>query len=366
MINANDLPRISYLFSSIFFYGFEHGYSENTIEEKILDNKFFNSLENGDTDFLNNYDFVYILKSIYGQYLDDKHLDQTNPLSLWLGDIYTKIFFSVHKSLSFIFLYLPLKKAVEQYHLYHEMDISQLVDYFNNLVKSKTVLSLLLKKRNITAVELSSLTGINYNTIINLTRSNDALYKAQFDSIYKISQVLKVNINIFASSINTYTNSSMFDFDKQNKEFRSYLGHYIACYYQSDLDKRNYQYDFNNNIFVSGDRYLKVESTSSSSNPQESFEVNKEIEEAIDRMYKTIAKNNPSKYVLVIFQENQISQSLDSFKKIDTKEFEKIIIINAHRVFCIGDTCRENVIDDNANNIMINNAKRAIGGDFAI
>lgn len=367
MINVNDLSKISSLLSSLFFYGFSSGYSSKTIEEKILKSEFINGLEKGDASCLCRGNLESIVGDIFKVSIPNDEIIKTNPLSLWLGEIYTRLFFTFNKSFSFIFLYLPLSEAEKIYPLYHEIDFSQVIDYFAKLTKQETILTLLLKKHKLSARELSVLTGVNYNTIVSYTRDNDVIYNAKFDSIFKISQILDVNINIFAKSINNFTSSGMFDFDKTNQKYRSYLGLMFASYFSSEVATRKYEYNEKENIFVFNEKVIKVLLTSISSSRENSSKENREIDKLVGDYSKMIPLEKRKDHILIIFEYNQISLDPKPYLYLTRKYgFEKIFIINSENVLCVDDKYWTRNILETLNNAAINNAKRMIAGDFAV
>ena len=363
MINTSDIPLISSLLSKIFFYGYSHFYSPLAIEEKIIHHQYFLDLENGDSGFLIKETPESILSSIYHTKINEEILCD-NPLSLWLGEAYTKLFFSFNKSFAFLFLYLPLIKAEELFPLYHEMDMLQLLQYFDGLTKKESILTLLLNKDNISIHELSTLTGISGYTLTNLTRDNHNIYQASFDTIFKISQVCDVNVNIFARKINNMTNSESYDFDKMNIAYSSLLGAYLTSYYFNlDIDK--YHYVPGADIFRNGDKSIQVLRTKTCSLANVKEEQNKEIELSITEYLKSF-KGERDKYILIINEYNQVSDNPYAYKDLLNYWFEKIFIINRFYVLSIGKNCYKKMITDKVKNALINRAKNYVGGDFAV
>ena len=96
----------------------------------------------------------------------------------------------------------------ELYALYHEQDISQLFTYFEMVVSQKSLLTKLKKTKKYTTATLSSLTGISENTIEKYSKSNEYLYKASFEKIYKLSAALEVKTNIFVEHLLLSTDNS--------------------------------------------------------------------------------------------------------------------------------------------------------------
>lgn len=115
----------------------------------------------------------------------------------WCGYVYMNIFYEFSKSFSYIFLYLPLEELMSLYSVYHEMDISQIYDYFRKQIEGESILSKLLKKKKISAVSLAEKTGISENTINYYKKSNKNIYKASFQNVYKIAKALDVPETLF-------------------------------------------------------------------------------------------------------------------------------------------------------------------------
>ena len=98
-------------------------------------------------------------------------------------------------------LTLPLEKMLDLYNVYHEMDISQLVDYFHDKEKEETILRLLCKRYRCSINKLSKATGISVNTLNKYRSSDQSLYNASFQNIYKISVFFKTPISLFVEEL---------------------------------------------------------------------------------------------------------------------------------------------------------------------
>ena len=367
MINVNDVPRISELFAAAFFYGFRFGYSVKSVEEKLLHSAYMETLENGDASFLNRESVEAMVGKIYET--EDASIDtlQINSLSLWLGDLYTKIFFSFHKSFSFIFLYLPLEEAIRMFPLFHEMDFSQALHYFEERTYQASILKLLLRQRKMRPWELSILTGIKYNTVVSYVRDNAFIYQAKADSVYKISHILGVKFNVFMETIPNFTNSEMFEFDKTNPAYRSYLGLLFAAYDSVALAARHFEYHPDSNDFHSENQILKVLWTSIVSSPLEAETENKEIEAIVQGYVKDIPDAKRKDHFLIIFEYSQISRNPKPYQHlIERYGVEGILLINAENMLWISSKCSIIPISDTMNNALIKRAKELVGGDFAV
>lgn len=145
MINVNHLDLLTSLFSSIFYYGLKEGYSSTSIQERILNSKYIDELEKGNDFFLLEKSETFVIESIYERKIEEEALFANTSLSLWLAEIYIALFFKFNKSFSYLFLYLRLKEAINLYPIYHELDISELIEYFKN--QSEKIDSFLISKK---------------------------------------------------------------------------------------------------------------------------------------------------------------------------------------------------------------------------
>lgn len=119
----------------------------------------------------------------------------------WCGYCYFELFLMLRKPFSYLFLKLPLEKMLDLYNVYHEMDISQLVDYFHDKEKEETILRLLCKRYRCSINKLSKATGISVNTLNKYRSSDQSLYNASFQNIYKISVFFKTPISLFVEEL---------------------------------------------------------------------------------------------------------------------------------------------------------------------
>lgn len=115
----------------------------------------------------------------------------------WCGYSYFEIQQRTKKSFAFIFLKLPFNKLMNLYPIYHEMDVSSLLDYFVKIDKEVTILRLLCLRKGCSIPELSLQTGVNKTTLAKYNASDESLRKASFSSIYKIASFFDVPYTLF-------------------------------------------------------------------------------------------------------------------------------------------------------------------------
>ena len=119
----------------------------------------------------------------------------------WCGEAYFYLFNKLHKSFSYIFLKLPFEKLIDLYDIFHEMDYSSLLNYFNEHEKDKTILRVLCEQKCCSISKLSKAIGVSVNTLSKYNASDEALYKGSFQTSFEFKNIL---IAPFLCLLNNY------------------------------------------------------------------------------------------------------------------------------------------------------------------
>ena len=352
--------------ANIISYGLVKEYSLEVIEDRISFSDMFRRLENSDSSFLNERTMHQEIGLIYSRDIDVDLYENKTSIAYWLGEAYIRLFFKFHKSIFYIFLYFPLEDMINAYHLYHEMDWSELYSFFKEKTESKTLLTMLIKKRGLSVNKLSTLTGISINTIQYYCSNDNHLFEAKYAYIDQIALALKVNSNLFLKEIHNYTNSSEYDFDRTNPFYRSYLGLNYVSYYSLEIKNRNYKLDKANNVFISGNKYLKVLWTKSEKLIESTERLNEQIAKLINNYSKVVSQKNRSNTILVVFEFNKTSKNIKPYLSQMKYGYEKIFIVNQELIMCIYNDYWVSYLTDSVVNGLIEQAKKEIGFDFAI
>ena len=115
----------------------------------------------------------------------------------WSGYSYFNLYIFLHKNFSYLFLKLPLDKMLDIYSIFHEMDVSALIDYFNELEAKQTILRLLCLNKHCSLKDISIATSININTLMKYNASDETLYNGSFQSIIKLASYFDAPISLF-------------------------------------------------------------------------------------------------------------------------------------------------------------------------
>ena len=115
----------------------------------------------------------------------------------WCGQNYFDLHFNLNKSFAYIFLKLPFDQMINIYTIFHEMDFSSLVDYFNKKCEEKSIIRLLCENFKKSLNDLSKATTISLSTLKKYSLSDNYLYNASFQNISKLVLFFDVNYSLF-------------------------------------------------------------------------------------------------------------------------------------------------------------------------
>ena len=135
----------------------------------------------------------------------------------------------------------------------HTADYSKVETIIKERIKSEKLLNRLANKRKIKLTELSSLTGININTIKKYAYSDEKLFSASIENIALLSFTLNVKENIFFEYLYVFIDNGAYRFDKTDKKYRSYLGLLFVSYYDARITFSDFHYDEEDDIFIANE-----------------------------------------------------------------------------------------------------------------
>lgn len=201
MLIKNNFRRYIYILAELISGPLYLKSRPEAIEYRLLKSEIIKDFEQSDESFLNE-PLEYIYMNIYEMEPPLELFGRFNNCFYWVSEVYIRLFFKYKKSFSYLFLILPLKKCIEMFEIYHQMDFSQTYKEFEKYMEQYKILPMLIKKNNLTMKKLAKLTNINYNSIDAYCRSDLKLFGASFENIISLSKALDVNINIFLNKLN--------------------------------------------------------------------------------------------------------------------------------------------------------------------
>ena len=112
--------------------------------------------------------------------------------STWVSQVLLQL--QAYSKLTFeaIFIYMSLETIYDCFHLYHEMDFSQMNKRFDEERKKSSILGRLLKQRKVRMTKLSKIIGISYITLTSLKSGKLDIKKASFETVYKLASYFHV------------------------------------------------------------------------------------------------------------------------------------------------------------------------------
>lgn len=197
-MNSNYLYEYSILFEAVLSAGYKLNYSLSALERAISYSRFFQNIENDDKTLPPIINDHNLINEIFSD--DEIDLDNipTYNQCLWAAEAYLRIQGESHLTFEAIFLYLPIGKIYDLFSVYHEMDFSQIVQYFMSLIENKTVFALLIEKYNYSIKDVSKATGIPYATLFSLKQGHRDMKKTSIEVVNKLATLLRVRLETLA------------------------------------------------------------------------------------------------------------------------------------------------------------------------
>lgn len=192
-----DLKMTKETFARLFVVALDNKMNLSSFIEDLSKSAFIQRIESKEYDESLNRDLLDVFASFTKRTIAKDNSYGVYNDAYWCGSSYFELHLRLNRPFSYIFLKLPLEELLGIYSIYHEMDISHLMDYFQKKEKETTILRALCKKKKCSITKLSIQTGINAATLNKYNADDEALYKGSFQNIYKISQFFQTPINLF-------------------------------------------------------------------------------------------------------------------------------------------------------------------------
>lgn len=192
-----DTRAVREIFARLFVVAIENRINFAAFTTMLAKSEFVTKIERDQYDDCFNKTIDDILYQVTNNHLTICESYGVYNDAYWCGFSYFNLFQKTKKPFSYIFLKLPLARMMDLYPVFHEMDLSSLVDRFQKIEKTKTILRLLCEHYKCSVAKLSSATGINKATLAKYNASDDALYKGSFQNIIKIASFFDVPISLF-------------------------------------------------------------------------------------------------------------------------------------------------------------------------
>ena len=194
-MNRNHFYEYCSALEKVLSFGYRHGLATPYIEKQVSKSSYFQSIEDGGSPLVADSD---LLSSLFPEVRVSLTDAPIYSQCAWAGEAYMRIQADTGLTLEAIFLYLPIEEMYRLYPLYHEMDFSQVVAYFQQLYSETSVLGKLLKKYGYSLAYVSNLTGISYNVLNSLKRRRRDISKLAAQSIIPLAKAFHVRVETIA------------------------------------------------------------------------------------------------------------------------------------------------------------------------
>ena len=180
--------------AAAFSYGHEQVYREEIIEKRIAYSPFFQTLEREEDSPILYMSIESLLASLFYDSRKKEYSYKNYSQCSWVAELYWRIQKESKLTFEAVFLYLPLKKAYQMYPIYHEMDFSQAIAFFQELRQKKTVLSLAMKRQEMANALLAFASGVSYSTIGALRIGRRDIRQVATIHVLKMARALHVRL----------------------------------------------------------------------------------------------------------------------------------------------------------------------------
>lgn len=170
----------------------EKKYSLNFIERTIAYSTMISELERSNVTTIAFSSYENIYQDIFKDTKKEYDLDIYGIFG-WVGYVYMHLFLSMEITFEALFYLIPIHDMLNQYHLYHEMDYKQILDYANGQIKF-SLLNVIMKNKKLSNKDLSNKSGLSIATINALRYGKRDISKLAGDKLLLLSRALNVKM----------------------------------------------------------------------------------------------------------------------------------------------------------------------------
>jgi len=252
MLNNINIKEIKEKLSN--FISYLHTTNKISLEqinEKIINDDYFDFLERNKTNELLDLTYASFLRELYGV----EEVFEREEISEIVWAIESIVSISINKSIPLkqVFLLCPIEEMIKYFNPYHEMNEKEIVEEFINNNYKKSILRILRKRSNISISKLSKLTGVKESTIKYYELKNSNLFNGNLNNILKIQECLNISMSFFKeqSTFVPYTTYILEESDTY-KLAKEYLTNYYG--YNGDIKKDGLKF-----IYISKNKKVYIE-----------------------------------------------------------------------------------------------------------
>ena len=197
----NDTKVLKELFARLFVMAIQNKINLSSLTCLLERSEFVQKIERGTYDDYFNRTLENVFFDITGKRVNEDDSYGVFNDAYWCGYSYFEMHLRTRKPFSYLFLKLPLVRLMNLYPVYHEMDVSSLLELFRQEESKETILRFLCEQRKTSLAKLSYATGIGLPTLSKYNASDEALYKASFQNIMTICRFFDAPTSLFLQRI---------------------------------------------------------------------------------------------------------------------------------------------------------------------
>lgn len=181
--------------TAVLSIGYFFKYSTNVIEKRISESRYFN---NFNKDFFSSISYIStdeIIESIYfDAEIDDKTKNVIYNELEWAAMAYISIIEDTSLGFEAIFCYAPIEKVIMMYHLYHELDFSKFIEWFNEQRNKTSIIKILMKRMKMSNDYISTKTNISTSMIDALKNRRRNIKKLDVERALALANTLNIKL----------------------------------------------------------------------------------------------------------------------------------------------------------------------------
>ena len=197
---ADDyLEKYCNSFTYLLLTSYKRQYSFDCIQRIISYSKCMSEFEKSNVTIIAFDSYKRIYEEMFLEKTDNEEL---NPYDIfgWCGYAYIHLFLSLQITFEALFYVIPFEEMLSLYHLYHEMNITQLENYAKEKLKY-SILHIIMKRWKMSNSVLSKKTGIAVSTINALRYKKRDIAKFEASKLLLIANALLVKIETLLPNI---------------------------------------------------------------------------------------------------------------------------------------------------------------------
>ncbi|MCQ2802066.1 MAG: helix-turn-helix transcriptional regulator [Bacilli bacterium] len=181
--------------TSVLSVGYFYKYNYETIQQRIINSKYFQVINN---EILPSEAYLTTNEILSDIYFDSEINELTENIYYreleWVSTSYINIVKNTSLNFETIFLYAPISEMEVMFKLYHEMDFNKLLKWFNECRNKTSLISIRMKQLKITSNELASECGLSFSMINSLRSRKRDIKKLDVEHALKLAKALNIEV----------------------------------------------------------------------------------------------------------------------------------------------------------------------------